>query len=128
MAGKFLLDANIIIALFSGEKRVAERIAGTEVLVPSTALGELYYGARKSAHAAENLARIEQFAAATQVLRCDAVTAWIYGDIRNHLRLKGRPIPENDIWIAATAIQYDVTLATRDEHFDNVSDLKRENW
>ena len=128
MAGKFLLDANIIIALFSGEKRVAERIAETEVLVPSTALGELYYGARKSAHAAENLARIEQFAAATQVLSCDAVTAWIYGDIRNHLRLKGRPIPENDIWIAATAIQYDVTLATRDEHFDNVSDLKRENW
>ena len=128
MAGKFLLDTNVIIALFSGEKRVAERIAKTEVLVPSTALGELYYGARKSAHAPENLAKLEQFASATQVLGCDAVTAWIYGEIRNHLRLKGRPIPENDIWIAAIAIQHDVTLATRDEHFDHVSDLKRENW
>ena len=128
MAGKFLLDTNVIIALFSREKRVAERIAKTEVLIPNTALGELYYGARKSAHAAENLARIEQFAAATQVLSCDAVTAWIYGEVRNDLRLKGRPIPENDIWIAATAIQHDVTLATRDEHFDHVSDLKGENW
>lgn len=128
MAGKFLLDTNVIIALFSGEKRVAERISETEVLIPGTALGELYYGARKSVHAAENLAKIQQFAAATQVLSCDAVTAWIYGEIRNQLRLKGRPIPENDIWIAATAIQHDVTLATRDEHFDHVSDLKRENW
>jgi tRNA(fMet)-specific endonuclease VapC len=98
------------------------------VLVPSTALGELYYGARKSTHAAENLARIEQFAAATQVLSCDAVTAWIYGEIRNHLRLRGRPIPENDLWIAAVAMQHGLTLATRDDHFEAVDDLQRENW
>lgn len=128
MAGKFLLDTNVIIALFLGDKHVSERVAQAEVSVPSTALGELYYGARKSAHAAENLARIEQFAAATQVLSCDAVTAWIYGEVRDGLRLKGRPIPENDIWIAAVAIQHDLMLVTRDDHFNEVGNLRRENW
>lgn len=128
MAGKFLLDTNVIIALFLGEKGVSERFAEAEVLVPSIALGELYYGARKSAHPAENLARVQQFAMATQVLSSDAATAWIYGELRDLLRLKGRPIPENDLWIAAVAIQHGLTLATRDEHFNDVDDLRREIW
>ena len=49
------------------------------------------------------------------MLSCDAVTAWIYGEVRDRLRLKGRPIPENDLWIAAIAIQHDLALATRDD-------------
>lgn len=117
MGGKFLLDTNVIIAFFAGEKTIPERFARTEIFVPSTALGELYYGARKSVHAIENLAKIEQFAAATQVLSCDAATASIYGEVKHHLRLKGRPIFENDIWIAALSIQHGLTLATRDVHF-----------
>lgn len=128
MAGKFLLDTNVIIAFFSGEKRVLDRIINAEVLVSSTALGELYYGARKSAHVTDNLNRVEQFSAAIQVLSCDAITASVYGEVRDRLRSKGRPIPENDVWIAAIAIQHDLTLATRDDHFDNVEDLRRENW
>ncbi len=100
----------------------------SEVFVSSTALGELYYGARKSAHATANLARIEQFAAAVEVLSIDALTAQLYGQIRDRLRLKGRPIPENDIWIAATAIQHSLPLATRDDHFKEVDALAIENW
>jgi tRNA(fMet)-specific endonuclease VapC len=128
MAGKFLLDTNVIIALFAGDKRVTARLADAEIVVPSTALGELYYGARKSAHAAANLASIERFAAAVQVLNCDALTARTYGDVRHRLGLKGRPIPENDIWIAAIAVQHGLTLATRDDHFNDVDDLRCENW
>ena len=128
MAGKFLLDTNVIIALFSGDKHVSERLAEAEVFVPSTALGELYYGARKSSRAVENLARIEEFAAASRVLSCDAVTAWVYGDARNRLHSKGRPIPENDLWIAAVAIQHGLTLVTRDDHFKEVENLRRETW
>jgi tRNA(fMet)-specific endonuclease VapC len=100
MAGKFLLGTNVIVALFSGDKHVQ-----AEVFAPSTALGELYYGARKSAHAAENLARIERFAAAPQILSCNSMTAWIYGEFEDLLRLKGRPVPENDIWIVAISLQ-----------------------
>ncbi len=99
-----------------------------EVFLSSTVLGELYFGARKSAHAAANLARIEQFAASVQVLSCDADTAELYGKIRDQLRSKGRPIPENDIWIAAVALQHGMPLATRDDHFNEVDGLRIENW
>ncbi len=75
MPGRVLLDTSVIIAFFSGEKAVSQRFTETEVLVSSTVLGELYYGARKSVHTGVNLARIEQFAASVQVLSCDAVAA-----------------------------------------------------
>ncbi|HKT13643.1 MAG TPA: type II toxin-antitoxin system VapC family toxin [Terriglobia bacterium] len=128
MPGKVLLDTNVIIAFFAGEKPVPQHLAKSEVFVSTTVLGELYYGAYKSAHAAANLSRIEQFAAAIRLLSCDAVTAQHYGRIKDGLRSRGRPIPENDIWIAAVAQQYSLPLASRDEHFKEVDGLVLENW
>ena len=128
MAGRVLLDTNIIIALFSAQPSVPDRISECEVFVSSTVLGELYYGARKSAHVDPNLARIEEFEASVQVLSCDALTARHYGQIRDGLRIKGRPIPENDIWVAAVAMQHNLALATRDEHFRAVDGLRIESW
>ena len=107
MAGRVLLDTNIVIALFSGDKAVSLQIAGGDVLLSSIVLGELYYGARKSGQTASNLARIDQFAESTVVLSCDAVTAQHFGQIKDCLRSKGRPIPDNDVWTAAVARQYD---------------------
>jgi tRNA(fMet)-specific endonuclease VapC len=118
-----------VIALFAGEQPVRERLAEcAEVFLSSTVLGELYYGARKSSHATANLGRIEELAAAVTILPCDAITARLYGEIKASLRSKGRPIPENDIWIAAVAEQYGLSLATRDEHFNNVAGLAAERW
>jgi tRNA(fMet)-specific endonuclease VapC len=129
MPGRILLDTNIVIALFAGEKPVRERLAECpEVYLPSTVLGELYYGARKSSQASANFARIEELAAAVTILPCDATTARLYGEIKASLRSQGRPIPENDIWIAAVAQQYGLTLVTRDEHFKNVAGLTAEAW
>lgn len=128
MPGKVLLDTNVIIAFFSGENAAVKGVISSEVFVASTVLGELHYGARKSAHAAVNLARIERFAAAVPVLSSDAATAQLYGQVRNNLRLKGRPIPENDIWIAAAAIQHGLPLVTRDDHFKEVDGLHIESW
>jgi len=62
------------------------------------------------------------------VLACDTETAREYGQIKNSLRAKGKPIPENDIWIAAIAIQYDLTLVTRDGHFTEIEGLATETW
>jgi tRNA(fMet)-specific endonuclease VapC len=129
MSGRFLLDTNIVIAIFAEESAVLERAAAAdEVFVPAVALGELYYGARKSARSETNIARIDEFAAAAAVLGCDAVTAQQYGQIKNDLRAKGRPIPENDIWIAAVALQHGLTVVSRDDHFAEVTDLPREVW
>lgn len=77
-------------------------------------LGELYYGAQKSAHKKKNTAIIDQFASVNTILACDVETARQYGKIKESLHVKGRPIPENDIWIAAIAFQHEMPLVTRD--------------
>jgi tRNA(fMet)-specific endonuclease VapC len=129
MTGRYLLDTNVVIALFAGEVAVTDRLSDAEeVFVPTIVLGELYYGAHKSQRPQENLARIEECAARSVVLGCDSETARRYGRMKNRLRQKGRPIPENDIWIAAIARQHDLTLVARDTHFGEVDGLKVEAW
>jgi tRNA(fMet)-specific endonuclease VapC len=129
MNGRYLLDTNIIIALFADEAVVKVSFRGAaEIFVPSIALGELYYGAHKSKRSIENLARIENFAQQSVVLSCNQEASRSYGKIKHQLRKKGRPIPENDIWIAAIALQHDLTLVTRDVHFQEVEGLKIEAW
>jgi tRNA(fMet)-specific endonuclease VapC len=129
MSGKFLLDTNVIIALFAGERKVLQGLRKAErVFVPSIAVGELLYGAHKSSQARSNVARIEEFAAANTVLACDLETARQYGRIKDRLRRKGRPLPENDIWIAALARQHGLTLVSRDAHFAEVENLPVKAW
>jgi len=129
MSGRFLLDTNIIIALFADEIGVKANLAAAqEVFVPSIAVAELCYGARKSRKPNENLARIDEFAAGNVVLELDTETARQYGDVKNKLRIKGQPLPENDIWIAALALRHNLTLATRDSHFQEMEGLKTTTW
>lgn len=129
MSGRCLLDTNIVIALFANEAAVKDNLAKVdEVFIPSVVIGELCYGAHKSARAKENLSRIDDFASNSLVLGCDMETARVYGEIKNNLRLKGRPLPENDIWIAAIAVLHDLTLISRDAHFSEIENLKVDTW
>ncbi len=129
MSGSYLLDTNIIIGIFAGQSLIADYLQqADEIFIPSIALGELHYGARKSRQVQRNLERIEEFAAETTVINCDVATARQYGDVKNRLRAKGRPLPENDIWIAALAMQYGLILVTRDAHFQHVEGLKTIRW
>jgi tRNA(fMet)-specific endonuclease VapC len=96
--------------------------------VPAVVLGELYFGAFKSANSKTNVAHIDRFALKSSVLVSDAETARNYGRIKDHLRAKGNPIPENDIWIAALTKQYHLTLITRDQHFLAIKEIKTELW
>lgn len=129
MNGSYLLDTNIVIALFAGDKSVADRLgAVSSVYVPAIVLGELFYGSYKSTRVQANLHQIEQFAAQSAVLKCDTDTARHYGRLKDDLRRKGRPVPENDIWIAALSIQHDMMLVTRDAHFAEVDELVFEHW
>lgn len=129
MSGSYLIDTNIVIALFADEVEVKTSFAGaSKVFISSITVGELCYGAVKSARSTENLQRIREFVANITVLKCDVETAHHYGDVKNKLRLKGRPLPENDIWIAAIALQYNLTLVTRDAHFHEVENLQQIRW
>lgn len=91
-------------------------------------MGELYFGAQKSAKITENIFRINTFVEEHTVLSCDLETARWYGIIKNQLQREGRPIPNNDLWIAAIAIQYGLVLVTRDAHFDGIDSLQIEYW
>lgn len=129
MTGRYLLDTNIAIAILEREIDLERlRSDGREIFLNSTVLGELFFGAEKSQRLDENLARIRFLASRCPVLPCDEETAQHYGAVKVLLHRKGRPIPENDIWIAASARQHGLTLVTRDGHFGYVENLGFEAW
>jgi len=129
MSGKFLLDTSILIDLFAQDAEILARLEKTQsTFIPSIALGELHYGARKSSKPEKNLEQLERLAAQVAILSCDAETSQWYGMVKAGLRKAGQPIPENDVWIAATALQHDLILATRDKHFQAVENLNLEMW
>lgn len=121
------MDTNVVIALFAGDPAIVEslrREAAVFLCVP--VLGELRYGALASARTESNLARLDDFANAVIVLPCDTETAASYAAVKFDLRKKGRPIPENDVWIASIARQHNLTLLTRDAHFREIEGLEVE--
>ncbi len=129
MAGRVLLDANVAIALLDGQPTVEQAVSEAgEVFLSSTVVGELFYGSLSSRRKDENLARLRSFVESIVTLPSDRDTAFVYGEIKSALRAKGRPIPDNDLWIAAIAKQHDLTLITRDKHFSEIVDLEVQSW
>jgi|JI10StandDraft_1071094.scaffolds.fasta_scaffold1932292_1 tRNA(fMet)-specific endonuclease VapC len=128
MNGK-LLDTNAASAIIDEDVEMQKWLRQDhEAFVPSIVIGELYFGVYKSSRVQANLARVEEFIAGNSILHCDTETGNYYGQIKQQLKKKGRPIPENDIWIAAIAVQYGLSLVTRDAHFNVIDNLITESW
>jgi len=128
-SGRFLLDTNIVIALLDGDEAVLSNLdRAPEVFIPAVALGELFFGAAKSGHPSENTAKVERFADGRAIFSCDLDVAREYGRLKQRLREKGRPLPENDPWIAAAAKRHGMVFVTRDRHFHEVEDLQTAEW
>lgn len=126
---RFALDTNIVSAWLKGEGPIADKIDAAEsVFLPIIVIGELYYGAGFSSQVAKNTQDIRKITERYPLLSIDEDTTIIYGSIKTGLRKKGTPIPENDIWIAAIAIQNDLTLTTRDKHFNEIEGLSLIAW
>lgn len=126
---KFLLDTNIVIEVFDGNKEIADKINKLpEFFLPSIVLGELYTGVNRVANRAKHFKKLTNFLNLCIVLDVDRATAKYYGDITAALYKKGKPLPLNDVWIAAIALQHDLTLATRDNHFNEIEGLKIKTW
>lgn len=125
----YLIDTNIAIALFAGDEIVKEKVRNAEFIVVSpTIIGELWYGAQKSQQVIQNLRKIDILANDSIFYRHDLETAQFYGIIKERLERKGTLIPDNDIWIAAIALQHNLILVTRDAHFDEIESLQTERW
>ncbi len=106
-----LLDTSIVLHVFKQNKQIAARLnTFTEVFIPLIVIGELYYGAYASADPERHIQQTNEFLLNCKITHFDTVTSTTYGKIKAELKRKGRPIPENDIWIAASAIQYDLPL------------------
>ncbi|WP_425575671.1 type II toxin-antitoxin system VapC family toxin [Nemorincola caseinilytica] len=128
IGNRCLLDTSIIIHAFKKNNNVVDRLESiAEIYVPTIVEGELFYGAYRSADPAKHISLIRSFMLNCRSVVPDRTTAEIYGAVKATLVKKGRPIPENDIWIAAISQQYNMPLYTTDKHFqeiDGISILK----
>jgi predicted nucleic acid-binding protein len=124
-----ILDTNGLSAIADGEMTLEPILReAAEIAVPVIVLGEYRYGIWQS----RERARYERWLAESipnyRVLAVDEETAERYAEIRDELKRRGRPIPANDLWIAALTRQHALPLLSRDQHFDFVPGLKRIEW
>ena len=96
-----------------------------EIAICTVSIGELLSGFKEGDREAKNREELEEFldAPRVRIYGIDENTAEYYADILNRLREKGKPIPTNDIWIAAVAFQYGLKLFSKDDHFTYISGL-----
>jgi tRNA(fMet)-specific endonuclease VapC len=126
---KIVLDTNIVAAWLKGEEGIADKIdKAKEVYLPIIVIGELYYGAHYSTKVQKNISDIVRLTSQYNTLSIDESTTILYGQIKTKLRKKGKPVPENDIWIAAIAMQYNLIIITRDKHFKEIEGIKIRAW
>ena|SRR5688572_1766439 len=128
MNGRLLLDTNAVVSFLAGDPAAVARVTEATNGIPAIVVGELYYGAYQSQRTQSNITAIEDLLMVCAVLKCDAQTGRTFGQIKADLRRLGKPIPDNDIWIAATALQNSMTLLTRDAHFQHVAGLQTATW
>ena len=123
---RLLLDTNAYAALFRGNEAVAGLVRRAEqVLISSIVAGELLFGFRNGSRYEANARRLDDFLASPYVafLPVTLVTADRFARIAAALRRKGRPLPSNDIWIAAHAMESGADLLSFDQHFAHVDGL-----
>jgi tRNA(fMet)-specific endonuclease VapC len=124
-----ILDTNAVSALLAGEEKVNDLLSAIErPHLPVVVIGEYLYGLKSSTHHKRLRALLEMLIRESIVLLVDEPTAEHYAEVRNELRDKGRPIPENDVWIAALARQHGLPVISRDQHFDEVDGVIRHSW
>ncbi|HVS66124.1 MAG TPA: type II toxin-antitoxin system VapC family toxin [Thermoanaerobaculia bacterium] len=129
MTRSAILDTNALSALFEGSPLLATLLDNLEDLyLPVVVIGEYRYGIRRSRLRRQLEPLLDTLIEESRVLGIDLVTATTYAVVRSELREAGRPIPENDVWIAALARQHALPVVSHDTHFDAVADLKRLEW
>ena len=124
-----ILDTNAISALFEGNAALGEQLAhDSRHHLPVIVIGEYRYGLLRSRHRRSLWLLLDSLILESIILRVDEATAQSYADVRDELRALGRPIPENDVWIAALARQHGEPVVSRDKHFAAVQGLRIVRW
>jgi len=129
VSGDLVLDTSVVIAALRGVPGIEARLDQMERLwLPLIALGELELGVELASNAGAQRAALDAFLSAVAVLPLTTETARQYARLRGALKRAGTPIPENDLWIAALAVEHGWPVATRDAHFARVPGLSVLDW
>lgn len=123
---QILIDTNFYVAFKRQQTPAVDRLRQAEYIGVSTVvLGELLAGFRCGSREKENRRELDQFldSPRVEVLGIDEETAEFYAGVFRVLRDRGRPIPSNDLWIAASALRHGLALATMDGHFKEIDGL-----
>jgi len=124
-----ILDTNALSAFVDGEAGIGEALRReVRAAIPVIVLGEFRYGIAESRHRTVYEAWLETHLSHFEILTITDKTAIAYAGLRVALRRLGRPIPANDAWIAALALQHRLPVLSRDEHFDAVAGIERKTW
>jgi len=127
MTTNIALDTNAYSALQKGNKIVSETVRKSPFVgLPVIVFGELFYGIFDGNKTEENSKILDKFINIDRVniLHIDEMTAKIFGEIATELKKIGKPIQQNDIWIAALCKQHDYSLITNDGGFQNITGLQ----
>jgi tRNA(fMet)-specific endonuclease VapC len=121
---RIALDSTVAIAVLNDRDGYGSWVQRfTAIFLPVPVVGELRFGAVQSKRSSENLRRIDDLISRSQVLDVRLATTEVYARLRLALKKKGKPIPENDLWIAAICVENALPLATDDGHFAEVEEL-----
>ena len=123
---RVLLDTNVYVALMRGHPGVAARVRRSEqVLISTIVVGELLFGFHHGSRLEKNLRQLEELLENPYVdlIPVTYTTADRFGRISAALRKKGRPVPTNDIWIAAHTMETGAELLSFDRHFSHIDGL-----
>ncbi len=120
------IDTNVYAAFKRNDNRIVKSFQHLDIIaLDIVVLAELYTGFKSGSREKNNRQELELFLnnKRISILLHDANTAEFYSDIFIKLKNKGKPIPTNDIWIAATAMQNGLSFFTLDSHFDEIDGL-----
>ncbi|MBI4311241.1 MAG: PIN domain-containing protein [Chloroflexi bacterium] len=123
----YLLDSEWVVDFVSNRRQAVELVnsfAREELALSTITVGEVLEGLLGKSLPERYRTTFEDFVTSALIFVVDERTAREYAKIRAHLRSTGNLIPENDLWIAATALAYDLTLVSRDGHFQRVEGLR----
>ena len=124
-----ILDTNALSAFIDGASAVGALLRTQhQVAIPVIVLGEFRYGILASRHRKTYDEWLKTHLRHFDILMITAETTVPYASLRATLKRLGRPIPANDAWIAALAMQYGLPILSRDEHFDSLPDVRRIGW
>ncbi len=124
---KIVLDTNCYAAYLSGDREVLQTLTETKNTYMSIfVLGELYAGFKGGTREKENRDILNTFLKKPSVvtLNVSIETAELFGTVKDQLKQTGNPIPINDIWLAAHALEYGAVLVSYDKHFFNIPGLR----